>query len=375
MQGIIIFLEQNSKKILNDKKNILICPLDWGLGHATRCVPVIREFIDSGANVLLAADNRPLAFLKKEFPSLPVIKFPGYQISYPEKGSMVLKMFFSFPRILAGIRKEHNLLQKIIEEHKIDVVVSDNRYGLWSKKARCVFITHQLKVKCPAWLKLFEYILFRMNKGFISRYDECWIPDSGDEFKLSGELSSPYKRFRNTYFVGVLSRFQNILIRPADPPKYDVLCILSGPEPQRTVLEKIILKQLKKYETLKALVVRGITERDGFTSTGNIQQTDHLESLPLAEAIAESGIVVCRPGYSSIMDIATIGKKAILIATPGQTEQEYLSRYYVKRKLFYSVSQKKFDLLESIERSRSYTGIKIKSDQQLLKGRIQQILK
>jgi uncharacterized protein (TIGR00661 family) len=347
----------------------LICPLDWGLGHATRCVPVIKGFIDSGANVIIAADNRPLSFLKKEFPLLQFIKFPGYDIRYPEKGSMILKMLFSFPRILSRIKRERKYLQKIIDEHKIDVVVSDNRYGLQNKKVKCIFITHQLTVKCPAWLKIFEHIIFLINKYFIKKFDECWIPDSG-------ELSAKYDRFKNIHFIGIMSRFQNDQIHSSEILKYDVLCILSGPEPQRTVFEKIILEQLKEIKDLKTLIVRGITENESTSEISeNIQMVSHLGTHKLAKAIVEAKVVVCRPGYSSIMDIVTLGGKVIFVPTPGQTEQEYLGKYYEERKLFYSASQKKFDLLTSIERSISYSGLKIESNQEILKERIQLLLK
>ena len=359
------------------KKNILICPLDWGLGHATRCVPIIKKLIESGSNVIIGADGRSYAFLKKEFPLLQLIKFPGYEIKYPEKGSMVLKMLFSIPRILKGIKAERKNLQKLIKENNIDIVISDNRYGLWNTKTKCIFITHQLTIRCPSWLKLFEFPLFLINKHYIKKYDECWIPDLPGDMKLSSDLSKRFNKFNNIYFIGLLSRFSNTAQKPATCiNKHDILFILSGPEPQRTIFENIILEQSKKIKYMKMLIVRGITEVDEIKNISeNIQLVNHLETEKLANAIKESEIIICRPGYSSIMDIAILGKKAILVPTPGQTEQEHLGWYYKQKNIYYSVDQQNFNIIDSIESSKNYYGIIVNNDVQNLNERIKLLLK
>jgi len=317
--------------------------LDWGLGHATRCVPIIKMFIDGGANVIIGADNRPLAFLKKEFPDSHFIKFPGYNICYPEKIG-------------------------------IDIVVSDNRFGLWNKKTKCVFITHQLIVKCPNWLKYFEYLLMKINKYFINKYDECWVPDK-ENFKLSGELTKNYKSFHNLHLIGPLSRFNQYNDDYLNKIKYDVLFILSGPEPQRTIFENIILQQLKVSCNLNILIVRGLTESSGSEKLQeNILFVDHLETNQLLQAISESDIIICRSGYSSIMDIVTLGKKAIFVPTPGQTEQKYLAKYYKNKVLFYSINQKKFSIFSSLEKSKFYQGLKGKYNNEKLAERVNFLL-
>ncbi|NTW31631.1 MAG: UDP-N-acetylglucosamine--N-acetylmuramyl-(pentapeptide) pyrophosphoryl-undecaprenol N-acetylglucosamine transferase [Bacteroidetes bacterium] len=351
-------------------KNILICPLDWGLGHATRCVPIIKMLIDKGANVTIGADNRPLAFLKEEFPNLPFVKFPGYNIRYPENRSMVLKMLISFPKILKKLREEHIFLKKIISDYSIDIVISDNRFGLWNKKTKCIYITHQLNIKCPSWLRIFEYVLFKINKYFIDKYDECWIPDK-ENLNISGELTRNYKSFKNIHYIGLLSRFYQNINTSESKPKYDVICILSGPEPQRTIFENIILKQIRKNNIIRILIVRGLTESSASEKLQeNVLFTDHLETDTLFQAISEADIIICRPGYTSIMDIITIGKKAIFVPTPGQTEQEYLAEYYKNRGWFYSINQKKFNLFRSLEKSKFYPGWKAKYDNEDLADRV-----
>ncbi len=360
-----------------DKKNILVCPLDWGLGHATRCVPVIQEFLNLGVNVIIAADKRPLAFLKKEFPALTFITFPGYDITYPEKGIMAVKMLFSLPRIFRGIRKEKKFLQKIITEYNIDVVISDNRYGLWNKSVKCIFITHQLSVQIPGWLKFFEYFAMQLNKHYIKKYDECWVPDLQGRNNLSGELSAKHKDFHNVYFIGLLSRFRNYRNKFNDNKiKYDIIFILSGPEPQRTVFENIVLEQLKKNNHLKAIIVRGITEStEEKYINENIKIVNHLKTDQLAQAILESALVICRPGYSSIMDLITLGRNAVFVPTPGQTEQEYLSKLFRNKILFYSVSQRSFSLHKVIEKAAFYGGLKIDNDNNCLRYRIKALIK
>src|ERR1019366_5512486 len=180
-------------------KRILICLLNWGLGHATRCIPIIRLLRKKNAEIIIAADGRSLELLKQEFPDLEFIRLQGYDINYPTGDSMILKMFFSIPKIVNGIYKEHQILKKIIKEKKIDIVISDNRFGLWNKKIKSIFITHQLMIKT-----LFaEKLLHRINLYFIKKYDECWVPDVECASNLSGDLSHKYSLIKNTFFVGV----------------------------------------------------------------------------------------------------------------------------------------------------------------------------
>ncbi len=352
-----------------NKKNVLVCPLDWGLGHACRCVPVIQEFINAGANVIIAADNRPLAFLRKEFPKLQFITFSSYQITYQRKGSFILKLFSILPQILKGIYKEHKMLNRIIDEHKIDIVVSDNRFGLWSKKVKSIFITHQILIKSPVKSMFFDKILFSFNKTFIKNYNECWIPDFEGNINLSGDLSHKYRLPVDTYFIGPLSRFKNTE-QITENKSIELLVLLSGPEPQRTIFEEIILKQLESINS-KTVIVQGIPEKDEVkTISEKLTIYSHLDSYSLEKIIQQSEIVLCRSGYSTIMDLHVFGKKAILVPTPGQTEQEYLANYYMEKKYFYAVSQKLFNLNEALIQSEVYTGVQAKSDDKILKERV-----
>ncbi len=329
------------------KKNILVCPLDWGLGHATRCVPVINDLLRLGHHVIIGADKNPLAFLKQEFPTLPTVTILGYDVTYDEQGSS-FKLFCESVRFYNFIKKEHQFLAQILEENKVDVIISDNRYGLWSKKVKSILITHQLYVKTP----IGRQIAHKKIEQLVGNFDECWIPDVEGKPNLSGDLAH-LKPFNHPHrFIGLLSRF----VQQEEAEKeYDVLAILSGPEPQRTMFEKQVVEQLENSD-LKAVVVRGLPDE----ATGDRRQEsairifNHLSTEEFLEYFQKSKIVVCRAGYSSIMDLTTLGKKAILVPTPGQTEQEYLAEYHMAQGNFYSQKQADFDLEKGLIEAVKY---------------------
>jgi len=353
----------------------LICPLNWGLGHATRCIPIIQSLLHHNIEVIIGAEDGPLALLKGEFPKLSFIDFPGYKFSYPANGSMAVNMVMSTPQIFKGIAKEHKKLDELIELHNIDAVISDNRYGLWSEKVKSVFITHQLKVKSLPLLKFLEPVLFQINKRFIAKYNECWVPDHEGEENLSGALSHGHT-LPNVKYIGPLSRFErfngNAELNGA-AKKYDIMVILSGPEPQRTVFEKIVLEQLEN-SSYRSIVVQG-TLNGKMTNNKGIHIFSHLDTEKMRQAILSSELILCRPGYSSIMDLAVLGKKAAFVPTPGQTEQEYLAKMLHEKGVVYSEKQKSFDLKRAVERSSEFIGLKTNSGKSKLEKVIEQFLK
>ncbi len=340
--------------------------------------------------VIIAADNYPLQLLRLEFPDLEYIKFPSYQITYTKTGSLTLKMFLLFPAILFGIYKEHRLLNKIVKKYQVDIVISDNRFGLWNKNVFTVFITHQLCIKMPGWLRFAEYPVHLINKSIILKYNKCWIPDydkgnkttdftDDTDVYLSGDLSHKYSLPDNAVFIGALSRFSDNSSsknKTNTAYKYDILAIISGPEPQRTIFEDLIINQLKETN-YKALIIRGrpISRKDAknakrdykvlifrdkpgiddFQSIAeNIKLVPHLSTVKIKQTILSSDIIICRSGYSNIMDLITLNKKAILLPTPGQTEQEYLAKYYKEKGVFYSIPQDKFNIKAALDDIESF---------------------
>ena len=232
------------------KKRILVAPLDWGIGHATRCVPIIKSLLNNNYEVVIAADSRPLHLLSLEFPKLEIIRLNGYDVKYSNYLPMSINMFLQVPKIMWNIKKENNALNNIIKDYKIDGVISDNRYGLYTKKVPCVFITHQLQIQSPYFAKEIR----EFNYKYINKFNACWVIDD-KENNLAGDLSRPGKLPINTTYIGTQSRFKYEKLEK----KYAFLGIVSGPEPQRTILEKGLIKVLKDRKE-KSLIVLGKPE-------------------------------------------------------------------------------------------------------------------
>lgn len=334
-------------------KTVLICPMDWGLGHASRDVELIDTYIKTGFNVIIGADKAPLKFLQQHFPQLQYIVLRSMSIHYSKHISFKLKMLISLPKILYGIYLEHKLLKKLLQNHKIDIVISDNRYGLWNKNVHSIFISHQIWVKVSTRLHFIEKFANYINHLFIQKFNECWIPDFKGKKSLAGELSQPKKLPQNAKYIGLLSRFkssikfynnQNVDLLSQ---KFDILTIISGPEPQRSIFETIITNEISKSK-YKALILQGNPEKNNYKIVNNITFINHVDTYNLRKLILNTEIIICRSGYSSIMDLMILKKKAILVPTPGQTEQEYLSEYLSEKQLFCSTKQNKFNLEKMI---------------------------
>ncbi len=303
---------------------VLVCPLNWGLGHATRCVPIIRNLMTEGHEPVIAADGFPLAFLQQEFPSLRFIEFSSYSIYYSAGKSQVGAMIFNLPNILIGIINEHLWLRDLLRTEHFDWVISDNRFGMWNRQVHSVYMTHQLMVKMPVNLIYLESLVHQIHKAFINRYDECWIPDR-ETAGLTGDLSHKYPLPRNAKFIGPQSRFQGM--ENIEPNMdFEVVAMISGVEPQRTIFEDdLMLKYKNRAE--KTLIIRGKPNASkNEKQIGNITLVSHLQDSELAAVLLGAKKIICRSGYSSIMDLDALKclHKAEFVPTPGQTEQEYL---------------------------------------------------
>ena len=353
----------------------LVCPLDWGLGHATRCIPVIYSLRDQGIKVIVAADGRPWDFFHNEYPGLDLLRFPGTEVRYPSGSNMVLAMAANIPRLLNGFRLEHAFLKKLVKETGARLVVSDNRYGCWHTGVKSVFMTHQLNIQVPEGLHWSAHPLRKITSAFIGKYDECWIPDVEDEGGLSGRLSHFSGLPGHCHFIGPLTRFSS-RGPEADElpcPIADIVVMISGPEPQRSILESLVIKQLKETSHT-AIIAGGRTEStDREIIDGRIYVFPHLESALMKYYLGHARFVICRSGYSTLMDLAALGKTAILIPTPGQTEQEYLARRLSKKKIHYSVSQKNFNLGAALEDSAGFTGVLLQNDLTALRQRVKRM--
>lgn len=314
---------------------ILIAPLNWGLGHATRCIPIVRALEQLGIEVILASDGAAMYLLRAEFPHLEVLQIPSYRIKYGS-ANMIFTIGRQLPRIIFAIRSEHWAIERLISEKGITHIISDNRYGCFSQRAKSILITHQLHLKVPskplAWLA--NWIMRRA----IRKFDGVWVPDLPDEHNLAGALAHPPLTDPPVAYISLLSR-----MKPGNGDHdYDVAIVLSGPEPQRTLLEERLIEQAIMLP-YKFIVIQGRPKRKHHHyAADNVEVVSYLTSEDLNEVLLGSNAIVCRAGYSSIMDLAILGKKALLIPTPGQTEQEYLADRLSEQGLF--VVQRQEDL-------------------------------
>ncbi len=332
---------------------VLVGPLDWGLGHLTRCVPIINAFQDAGAAVVVACNVQQAHLLRLEFPLLEFLHLEGYNLSYGRsKWHSRWRILLQVPKILTSIKRERRWLNSILKHEKFDLVISDNRFGLNHPAVCCIFLTHQLRIRIP-FSSLLENQIQKLNYHYINQFNECWIPDFENEGGMAGELSHPEKLPKiKVNYVGALSRFQ-----PANNSSLqslNLLILLSGPEPQRSILEKVLINELTQYKG-SAIVVRGLPGGagiiDGF---GKIVFHNHLPTKQLNELIESAQYVISRSGYSTIMDLFRLRKKSILIPTPGQTEQEYLAEYLMRKNLCLSIEQHFFSLPDALDRAEKF---------------------
>lgn len=314
--------------------------MNWGLGHASRSIPLIRKLSAEGHKLFLASDGNAGMMLQNEFPDLTYFELPSYDINYKFE-SIVLNLLKQRKKFQDAIKKEHQALHNLVKTNKIDQVISDNRFGCYHEQCKNIFITHQIKLlhKNP----IIELIGTKINRKFISKFTECWIPDYESKDNLSGILSHGISLNIPIKFIGPLSRFQK-LDKNSDS-KFTFLCILSGPEPQRTIFENLLRTQLENIEG-QHVIVSGTPRK--IEKKKNISYYGIMNHNEITDLILQSKKIISRSGYSSIMDYYAMDISAFLVPTPGQSEQEYLGRLHSERKKFQCVSQKKFDLSEMI---------------------------
>lgn len=309
----------SNAEVLLRGKRIFYSALDWGLGHATRSVPLIRQLLDNDNRVILGVTPLTETIFQQEFPELERVSVPAYAIRYPRSGPLWLGLLIDWPRIRKVMRQEHLLLNQLIPDRGIDVVISDSRFGLWSEQAHCIFVTHQLFVKAPLAGRLAQ----RINKKLIRRFQEVWVPDYKDrERSLSGDLSHGRVYHPNVTYVGPQSRLHRC---ESSTTRYNYLFLISGPEQQRTLFAEQLLEKAGHRNDLRFCVV-------GWKP---LATSNHIACFPspdaalLASLLCSSDRVISRSGYSTLMDLHQLGiKGVILVPTPGQTEQEYLADYW-----------------------------------------------
>lgn len=327
---------------MSNIKNILICPLDWGLGHAGRMIPVAARLREKDHNVIIGAGDKCLSLFKRELPGLTYIDFPGYSPSYSAFLPQYLKLLLELPLLIYHIIREHKRVRKIINDHSVDILISDNRFGLWNRKITSVYVTHMPGIPFPAPFSFLEFIGICIHRSIIKKYSFCFIPDLPGEMNISGKLSHGIKLTDNVRYIGILSRFSSTEAEQTDTRISGIYntVILSGPEPQKSIFKDTLTDVLGRNDA-KTVFLGGEPSADRSpVISGNSLYFNHLDRSAMKAVIMDSDLIITRSGYTVIMELISLGRSALLVPTPGQTEQEYLADRLSQMGWFNCLSQK-----------------------------------
>lgn len=385
---------------------ILITPLNWGLGHATRCIPLIREFLSHGCEVVIGASGASASLLRQEFPDLPHITTPGPKIRYAKRGGLfAIFLIGQLPGLFKQFYQEKKWILKAVHELKPDLIVSDNRYGCFHPNIPSALVTHQLNIKTGLG-GFFDRLMRRLLYRLFNNFNEVWVPDCPTEVSFGGELSHPIIKPKvPVYYIGPLNRFQERStpinrgesLNLSNEKNFQLLVLLSGPEPQRSILESMVSQQLIDLP-VQACLLRGLPSNEESATEGvsqkhfgnSLQQLpllygnskitllDHLPAAPMQEMIQQADIILCRSGYTTLMEILPLHKKLILIPTPGQPEQMYLAKYYGEKRYALAVNQRGLHLKSVLNKVAEFPferpELSVNSSRQVLTERLRNYL-
>lgn len=305
-------------------RQVLVCVLDWGLGHATRCAVIIKDLQALEYTPVLAAHGAAFFWLKENFPQLEIIEKPGYDVSYSKEIPFFIDVFRQLPKLFSRIREEKKWLDELLDKHSFSAIISDNCYGCYHHTIPSFIITHQTQL--PVKGLAGKMAQKRVNKA-LDCFDTVLIPDVAGEFNFAGALS--HHQLKKVHYIGALSRFEGDDPGIHSKKSYTVCALISGPEPERAHFERALHASLQNIPG-KHLLFTG-SKAPLFKSTEQIQCLALNESKKISEALQQSEVIITRAGYSSLMDLASLKKKALLIPTPGQKEQEYLAEFWAER--------------------------------------------
>ncbi|MFL5745945.1 MAG: glycosyltransferase [Niastella sp.] len=339
--------ELNNFNIPSQKPIVLLSPLDWGLGHTTRCIPIIHELLQQGCSIIIACNSTQKVLLAREFPGLiTYVHLAGYNLKYGKKRwGTIVRIILQTPKILIRINNEKSWLNIFLKSQHVDCIISDNRYGLYTSNIPSIFITHQLYIKTGLG-KVADRLVQWLNYRRINRFSNCWVPDRKGTKTLAGRLSNPVTLPNiPVQYIGGLSRLKAC---SATTNPIQLLVILSGPEPQRSIFENLLLKELEQQPG-KTVLVRGLPgEGEAVQVKNNITIYNHAPAGLLNKLMCNAELVISRSGYTTVMDLLKLGKKSILVPTPGQAEQEYVAAHLHNEQLAYTISQAQFNLQNSL---------------------------
>lgn len=329
---------------------VFVSALDWGLGHATRIIPTIHALIKNNHHVIIGASERQKVIYKEFFAEIEIVAFKSFAPKYSSGKSQLLRAFVQTPVFMFSVLREHIQLKSIVKKYNIHLVLSDNRYGLFHSTIKSIFIGHQLQLQLPPSIKFLSVLANSINHGLINRFDECWVPDTFDS-AFAGALSVPQNKLKiPVKYKGVQSRFSVVDALHYNTVAPDILVLISGPEKQRSVFERKMCNAIEGLQgAYSSLIVRGLPLGADNSLPNAI---NHCPSNKLKTLILNAKYIVCRSGYSTIMDLVYLKSSAVLVPTPGQTEQEYLAEFLSAKGSFNTMKQEEI----STERLKHFIG-------------------
>ncbi len=337
-------------------KKVFIAPLNWGLGHATRLLPLIRMFLERDYTVYIGAVGRSKELLLKEVPDCIFIDFPEYPIKYSKSRFFVTRfMLITFPQMLLTMVKEKRVLKKLQAQYQFSIIISDNRFGMALKNEACFLISHQLRYKLPWPIGRMEWLPEYFNYVIFKNYHRILVPDRQGAGSLSGELSHNLRYIpkKKLNYTGIITDLSLQKKGPSKPLDYFV--IISGPEPQRTIFEQIIFEQIANLEG-RIIGALGTPEKDYKIRIGGAIFYSYLSREEIVACMSASKFIIARPGYTTMMEMVELGKKGLFVPTPGQIEQEYLARYFMDNGWCYSARQIGISLSDAVAQAKTYDG-------------------
>jgi uncharacterized protein (TIGR00661 family) len=325
---------------MSDKKDILIAPLDWGLGHTTRCIPLVKKLVKRGHNVTIACNDFQKLVLTTYGLNVTYVFLEGYNVAYTKNGRLTLKIMGQIPKILNSIKTENNWVKEYVKNNKVDFIISDNRFGFYHPLVESVYITHQINIQSVA---LLNPVLYKIHGAMINNFHHCWIPDTPTN-DYAGELSVAKNSSYN--YIGLLSRFDGLEMPNElnqEQSFFEFAVLVSGPEPQRSVFEELVVNTFN-HSDKKVVIISG----GGVENTYQLNENIQFESLPdparFNQLLSQSKNIILRSGYTSIMDFAILQKPLFFVPTTGQTEQEYLANFHNKQSGIGWNTQEKFTI-------------------------------
>ncbi len=332
---------------------VIVAPTDWGLGHSTRDIPIIRELQRRGHEVTVATGSRALSLLKQEVPECRFLTMPGPKVRYGRTKFFITEFVREIPKVLLSYNRENRDLHRLLEKESFDLIISDSRFGFYSEWVPSYLINHQISFDLPLG-RAVEYAMARFNEYNFSNFNRVIVPDQNLKKGLAGGIAKTKIEGirKKLFYAGILSSVS----KTRSKEDIDYLISISGPEPQRTLLEKTVLPQMKHLEG-KKVVVLGLPQSNKTRNAKDLFLKDHANREEMADYMNRARFIITRSGYTTMMEVAELDKKrGLFIPTPGQPEQEYLSKWYEKNNWFHSVQQNKLNLAKDVSEAEGYKG-------------------